>query len=556
MDKKCIRIAMVLLTTVVFATPAHAQITRPVSGVVAASSAPIEIRYSEEDGPDIGRLARTGDPIYLDDEIVTGPEVSVQILLKDQTLFSIGPSSAIVIDRFVYDPGDQDSGSLVATIRRGTFKFISGRIAKADAGAMELNLPNAVASIRGTSGAGRVSGNGVTEIAVLSGAISLMSDEASTPVDLFTSGWGVTISPAGAIGAPELLPANVLDSIIASTEFIQPAASAGNAGEAENSSQANGSTGNEGGAVAAPLAQEQIEASLADAETLDEAITAISAELGSTDGAGSLSAAEVGRILLENQHLLQLTNIDPALLAPEESVGVNIESALLNYALQGGVPQWLMVTAENGDIRIGNPSPGPDYTDLVSSVYAGSVRYDATGLELPNAGDSAEDSGMADYDISFSYDTQTFTGTYRIYDLVMGGRSYADSGDISFTARLHDQAANADERIYKGALFDATGNLAPSGNVDENGNGLLDVNETLEGLTFARDTVSMTGSSDYEGHVSVGGHLGSISNGITAVDGTFGGISVAVDEVDASGANRVFTGNSVSGINYQIGEVN
>jgi len=555
---------MVTLMMLVLMGGAFAQISRPVSGVVAASTSPVEVRFTEGDGGNIGRLASTGDLIFLDDEVVTGPETSAQILLKDQSVFSIGPSSAITIDRFVYDPDDVATSSLVASISRGTFKFISGRIAKAGSGEMKLILPNAVASIRGTSGAGRIGDDGRTEIALLSGTITVNSAAASSPVDLLTSGWGVTISPGGGIGAPELLPTDVLNSIIAGAEFIQPTASAASAtagtGGAERGNSSDGdqdgasSQGSEAGSLA-QLTPAQLEERLQEAETLDEAIATIAVVLGSENESGSLSAADVGRIILENQNLLNLANIDPALLAPEESVGVNISTALLSYALEGGEPQWMTVVSENGNTLVGNPSPLPDYVDLVSQVYSGSVHFAQTGLELPNAGNSAADTGMADYDITFNYDTLTFTGTYRVYDLVMGGRSYTDGSETSFTAQLNDQAANPDERIFKYAQFDAAGNLTASGNQDENGNGLLDAGETLEGLTIARSIVSPAGSSDYEGHVSVGGHFGSISNGVTAIDGNFSGISVAVDEVDTTGVTPSFTGNSVSGIQYEIGEV-
>ena len=532
-----------------------AQITKPVSGVIAASTSPVEIRF--DGGGAVGRLAGTGDPVHLDDEVITGPETSAQILLKDQSLFSIGPSSAITIDRFVYDPDSEAASSLVATITRGTFKFISGRIARSGDENMVLNLPNAVASIRGTSGAGRINTDGTTEIALLSGSISLNSGGAA-PVDLLTSGWGVTISPTGGIGAPELIPAQDLDSLIASTEFIQSSPGAENHASDSGSGAGNVGDGSSAGPEAgdtAELTPDQLEQRLTEAETLDEAVAVIAASLGSGDETGSLSASDVSRIILENQNLLNLTNIDPALLAPEESVGVNISTALLSYALEGGEPQWMTVITENGTPRVGTPSPRPDYAGLVSEIYAGAVRFDRTGLELPNAGDSAADTGRADYDITFNYDTLTFSGTYRIYDLVMGGRSYADGSETSFTAELHTETNNAGERIYKYPQFDAAGSLAASGNQDENGNGLLDTGETLEGLTIVRGTVSMDGSSDYEGHVSVGGHFGSISNGVSAIDGNFGGIFVAVDEVDTSGGNPAFTGNSVSGIQYEIGEV-
>ena len=541
---------------IIVSSDALTQISRPVSGVIAASSSAVEIRF--DGGGTVGRIADTGDLIYLDDEIVTGPEASAQILLKDQSLFSIGPSSAITIERFVYDPDDDASSSLVATISRGTFKFISGKIAKAGDGRMVMNLPNAVASIRGTSGAGRINADGTTEIALLSGALSLNSGAASSPVDLLTSGWGVTISSGGGIGAPELIPAQELEGIISSTQFVQATPAAGN--QASNSgsasSAADGTSYAGAGSVdTEQLSPEQLEQRLIEAETVDEAVAAIAASLGSSDESGSLSAEDVGRIILDNQNLLALTNIDPALLAPEESVGVNISTALLSYALEGGEPQWMTVITENGAPRVGNPSPLPDYADLVSQIYSGSVRFDQAGLELPNAGNNAADTGFADYDITFNYDTLTITGTYRIYDLVMGGRNYADSGEASFTGHLHSQTNNAGERIYKYPQFDAAGNLAASGNQDENGNGLLDTGETLEGLTFARGTVSVVGSSDYEGHVSVGGYFGSISNGVSAIDGNFGGILVAVDEVDETSGTPAFTGNSVSGIQYEIGEV-
>jgi len=539
----------------ILAADISAQVTKPVSGVIAASTSPVEIRF--DGGGAVGRLAGTGDPVHLDDEVITGPETSAQILLKDQSLFSIGPSSAITIDRFVYDPDKDGTSSLVATITRGTFKFISGRIARSGDENMVLNLPNAVASIRGTSGPGRINTDGTTEIALLSGSISLNSGGAA-PVDLLTSGWGVTISPTGGIGAPELIPAQDLDSLISGTEFIQ--SSPGGENQASDSGSGNGdvegrsSAGPEAGDTA-ELTPDQLEQRLTEAETLDEAVAVIAVSLGSGEDSASLSAGDVSRIILENQNLLNLTNIDPALLAPEESVGVNISTALLSYALAGGEPQWMTVITENASPRVGTPAPRPDYAGLVSEIYAGAVRFDRTGLELPNAGDSAADTGMADYDITFDYDTLTFSGTYRIYDLVMGGRAYTDGSETSFTGALHTETNNAGERIYKYPQFDAAGSLAASGNQDENGNGLLDTGETLEGLTIARGTVSMDGSSDFEGHVSVGGHFGSISNGVSAIDGNFGGIFVAVDEVDTSGGTPAFTGNSVSGIQYEIGDV-
>ena len=125
---------------IIFAISANAQNIRPISGVVAASSGPVKISFTNDDGAVIGRQAGIGDPVYLNDEITTGPDMSLQILLKDQTVFSIGPNSVLVFDEFIYDPVQTDALSLSASVTKGSFKFISGKISKLKPGAMKLKF--------------------------------------------------------------------------------------------------------------------------------------------------------------------------------------------------------------------------------------------------------------------------------------------------------------------------------------------------------------------------------------------------------------------------------
>ena len=171
-----------------------AQTVRPVSGVVAVSSGTVLIAYTDESGQEIGRSAGIGDPIYLNDEIRTGPDTSLQILLRDQTVFSIGPDAAIVFDEFVYDPANEDQAALSATVTKGVFKFISGKIANNKPEAMKIKLPNATASIRGTTVAGRVRPDGTSDVVLLSGSMSIQADSGAEPVDIFQSGWGTSVS--------------------------------------------------------------------------------------------------------------------------------------------------------------------------------------------------------------------------------------------------------------------------------------------------------------------------------------------------------------------------
>lgn len=103
----------------------------------------------------VGRVIASGDRIFLGDQIETGPRAGLQIMLLDETIFTIGPNAAMVIDKFVYDPAT-NAGELTASIVKGAFRFVSGRIAKNNPSDMNVKLPVATIGIRGTAVAGEV----------------------------------------------------------------------------------------------------------------------------------------------------------------------------------------------------------------------------------------------------------------------------------------------------------------------------------------------------------------------------------------------------------------
>ena len=95
-----------LIAAMLASQPAWAQragdSSRPISGVIAASTAPVQISYTPENSAPIGRVADIGEPVYLNDEITTGPAERLQLLLADQTVFSIGPNASLMIDTFIF----------------------------------------------------------------------------------------------------------------------------------------------------------------------------------------------------------------------------------------------------------------------------------------------------------------------------------------------------------------------------------------------------------------------------------------------------------------------
>lgn len=521
---------------------AMAQNIRPVSGVIAVTTAPVTINYTDTSGELIGREGVTGDPIYLNDEIITGADSNLQILLKDQTVFTIGPDSAIVFDEFIYDPAAGAEASLSATVTKGAFKFISGKVSKASPDAMKLNLPNATASIRGTSVAGVVSPDGSSEVVLLSGAIAVATQAQPEPVDIFTSGWGMSISSIGQPSDPFQLSADDINAIVAAVEFVAPVT--------EDDETEADPAGEARAANTEPLTQDEVQEVIENASTIEEVVTAVNLALGGK-GDGTIDTAALSQLFLANENLLRATNIDPELLTAENNQGVNIDAQLVQFALNGGEPKWADVRYVNGVEVLGNASSSGEYAGLISDVYAGSVSFGKTGLALTQAGDGTG-SGMADYSMTVNYDSLVVSGSLSIYDVVLGGRSYNNSMNNNFSL---DVRAGLNSTVLKSAVFDAANppnnTRAVEGHNDENGNGLLNMNETFEDVQVT--SVNLTDSNPNHAAIArMNASIGSIASGGNAIDGTLGGAHIFVEEVDHQGT-PFYTQHAISGTHYAKG---
>ena len=471
-----------------------------VSGVIAASNGPVQISYVDDAGNAIGRTAGIGDPVHLNDEITTGADMSLQVLLKDQTVFSIGPNSTLVFDEFIFDPSSAETASLQASVTKGSFKFISGKISKLKPGAMTLKLPNATASVRGTSVAGRIDETGASDIILLTGAIQLSSAE-TAPIDIIQSGWGISVSSTGDLGAPEPYALEDINAII---EETTP--------ETEE--------GSDDGASAVTLAS-----ALGTAAEIEE-VEALLLEAVET-GADDVSAADLITQILRNDALIQrFAGNDIALEVLQDSLESNviIDTDLIAYIVGGGTPLWFYYDGTNGPVNpvpVNNPAFANDlaiynnsYAGLVSSSYSGSVRFQKSDLALAPAtgvtnGDTG--SGTANFDIVLDYGTAAVTGSFSTSDIIINNVNH---GSVSTT--------NPSTTIS---------NTLQTGNVS----GLLDGVNLLSGATLQNNaTVEFVGS------------FGSITNGFTTEDGTLGGFEVNVHRAGESDP-------SLKGENYQIG---
>lgn len=101
----------------------------------------------ERDG--ITEEVALGQRIYQNDRFITGPEAAVGMIFEDDTRFSIGPDSEVVLDQFVYEPRE-NRASFFTQITRGSASYISGKVAKVNPDNVGITTPVATIGIRGT----------------------------------------------------------------------------------------------------------------------------------------------------------------------------------------------------------------------------------------------------------------------------------------------------------------------------------------------------------------------------------------------------------------------
>src|SRR5271169_497890 len=88
-----------------------------------------------------------GQDVVFDERITTEAEGQTQILFVDESTLSVGPNANMVIDQFVYDP-NTGTGKFVASLTRGVFRFVGGKLSKQDSG-VTMRTPTATIGIRG-----------------------------------------------------------------------------------------------------------------------------------------------------------------------------------------------------------------------------------------------------------------------------------------------------------------------------------------------------------------------------------------------------------------------
>jgi hypothetical protein len=114
-----------------------------------ASNAQTKIGTANSVKPEAsGSIAGTlsaGSGVHANETVKTGSAGQAGLQFHDQSNLSVGPSSQVRLDKFVYDP-NKGTGSTVIEATRGTFRFTTGAQNK---GEVKIKTPYGTLGTRG-----------------------------------------------------------------------------------------------------------------------------------------------------------------------------------------------------------------------------------------------------------------------------------------------------------------------------------------------------------------------------------------------------------------------
>ncbi|MFI5345053.1 MAG: FecR domain-containing protein [Elusimicrobiota bacterium] len=250
--KRTLSAALSLLLT---AASASAQ----VSQIGTAAAVRGAVRAVSEGAP-VGRVISSGKPLFLNDHVTTDAAGRLQVLLLDETIFTLGPNSDMVLDDFVYDP-KTSAGKITANIAKGTFRFVTGKVASHDPSKMKVKLAIGTIGVRGSIGVGETGPGGST---IINGgarnpdnhddAAGIYAQGGGKTVDLIQPGVGTHIGSDGRVDDARFMTGD-LNRIMGTLQ--PPAGKSGGAGEGSGlggrrtATDASGRSTSVGGVLAA-----------------------------------------------------------------------------------------------------------------------------------------------------------------------------------------------------------------------------------------------------------------------------------------------------------------
>ncbi|MBL8672860.1 MAG: FecR domain-containing protein [Alphaproteobacteria bacterium] len=432
------------------APPAHAQQSAR-AGVTASVKGDVKI-WPAIGGP--AQPAGSGTVIFVGDRVETGPQASLQLLMLDRTVFTVGPGSSMAIDAFAYDPKRTPAESaLAARLTRGIIRYISGDIAARNPEGVNLKLPVGTIGVRGTALLAMLQPDGDGYVGLLGpgprndanlkpGGLAFAPAAGGAPIEVLRGDSGFVLGAGGQPGPVGPIPRSVLarfDAGIAAA--AQPALPAGT-----RTADVAGAEG------AARAAESQAHGFVA---------TAVDPRPGPGRG--------------------------PSMVPPRspDPQGPIFSAALVQAASTAGAPALAQIAAQGAQSLVAEQRTLSTFAEL--GALGGSASYSATGVAIrPGAlkeplltaasdirrvaetmTDFASRPQIGSYDVSLSVNFATRSSTWSVSNIVVPSMGYTN-GTLSgfFTPSQpndYSSVANANPGQAFNVSASSTSSLSPGG---------------------------------------------------------------------------------------------
>jgi hypothetical protein len=175
----------------------------------------------------LDRVLRVGTDVQANEIISTAADDRAHLVFLDGTTLTIGPSSSMTIDKFVYDPTTQ-KGELAVNATKGVFRIIGGRISKTST--IAVTTPSATMGIRGGIAVFGVTvpsatdSGGTTSILVYGNSLTVTAGGVTQTITV--PGLSVTTPTGGTPGAPTIAVQGNLAAALATLAGNSTAAAA------------------------------------------------------------------------------------------------------------------------------------------------------------------------------------------------------------------------------------------------------------------------------------------------------------------------------------------
>jgi len=156
------------------------------------------------------RILRVGVDIAANERITTRTDDRAHLVFLDGSALTIGPSSDLMIDRFVYD-ADRKVGDLAMSASRGVFRFVGGTISKKTE--VVLRTPTSSVGIRGSIMTIAIGSDGSTIATFLYGEAMTVTAQGVT-AKAIRPGSQILVATGSPPRSPVVLPPGALQAFL------------------------------------------------------------------------------------------------------------------------------------------------------------------------------------------------------------------------------------------------------------------------------------------------------------------------------------------------------